>query len=221
MQSQGHIPHSPILICKKSSKHVSRAFDSVQTAAVLTSLQEQGIEDVYIELIKEIFTNSSMTVHLHKGSNKFNIRRGVRQEDSMLPKLLTATLETIFRRLPWETRGLQIDGEYLSNFCFADDIFICANIRHELQQMTKKLAESENQVLKMNKSKTKVMMENDTLVLYADNRRSRLLKATSTWNRYTASGTITKTRRFKDEFRPGGQHSPSSATSSRITLEHA
>ena len=31
-----------------------KAFDSVQTKAVLTSLQEQGIEDVYIELLEEI-----------------------------------------------------------------------------------------------------------------------------------------------------------------------
>ena len=47
--------------------------------AVPTSLQEQGLEDVYIELLMEMYTNTSMTVHLHKESNKINIRRGVRQ----------------------------------------------------------------------------------------------------------------------------------------------
>ena len=57
-----------------------KAFASVQTQAVLTSPQEQGIECAYIELLKEIYTNSSMTVHLHKESNKVNIRRGLRQE---------------------------------------------------------------------------------------------------------------------------------------------
>ena len=31
-----------------------KAFDSVQTQAILTSLQEQGIEDVYIEILKDI-----------------------------------------------------------------------------------------------------------------------------------------------------------------------
>ena len=36
-----------------------KAFDSTQ--AVLISLQEQGIEDMYIELLKEIYTNSSMS----------------------------------------------------------------------------------------------------------------------------------------------------------------
>ena len=36
-----------------------KAFDSVQTQAILTSLQEQGIEDVYIEILKDIYTDSS------------------------------------------------------------------------------------------------------------------------------------------------------------------
>ena len=76
-----------------------KAFDSVQTQAVLTLLQEQGIEDVYIKLLKETYTNSSMTVYLHKESNKINIWRGVRQGDTKSPKLFTATLESIFRQM--------------------------------------------------------------------------------------------------------------------------
>ena len=43
-----------------------KAFDSVQTQAILTSLQEQGIEDVYIEILKDIYADNSVTVHLHK-----------------------------------------------------------------------------------------------------------------------------------------------------------
>ena len=35
-----------------------KAFDTVQTQAILTSLQEQGIEDVYIEILKYIYTDS-------------------------------------------------------------------------------------------------------------------------------------------------------------------
>ena len=46
---------------------------------------------------------------------------------------------------------------------------ICANTPHELQQMLQELPdESENQALKMNKSKTKVMIENDTTI-YVNN----------------------------------------------------
>ena len=74
-----------------------KAFDSVQTQAILTSLQEQGIEDVYMEILKDIYTDSSVTVHLHKESEKIRIKRGVRQGDTISPKLFTETLESIFR----------------------------------------------------------------------------------------------------------------------------
>ena len=78
-------------------------------------------------------------------------------------KLFTAALDSIFRRLTWETRGLKINGEYLSHLRFADDILICTNTPYELQQMPQELAdESENHGLKLNKSKKKVMMKNDT-----------------------------------------------------------
>ena len=102
-----------------------KAFDSVQTQAILTSLQEQGIEDVYIEILKEIYTDSSVTVHLHKEGEKIRIKRGVRQGDTISPKLFTATLESVFRRLNWENKGVKIDGQFLSNLCFAVDIFLC------------------------------------------------------------------------------------------------
>ena len=62
-----------------------KAFDSVQTQAILTSLQEQGIEDVYIEILKDIYTDSSVTVHLHKESEKIRIKRGVREGDTISP----------------------------------------------------------------------------------------------------------------------------------------
>ena len=68
-----------------------------------------------------------------------------------------------------ETRSLKIDGEYLSHFCFADDILICANAPHELQQLLQEIAdENENQGLKMNNSKTKVMTENNSPI-YVNN----------------------------------------------------
>ena len=41
------------------------SFDSVQIQAILISFQEQGIENVYTELLNEIYSKSSMTVHLH------------------------------------------------------------------------------------------------------------------------------------------------------------
>ena len=58
--------------------------------------------------------------------------------------------------------------------------------------------ESENQGLKMNKSKTKLMMDRDAVSDTKD----------------------TETKTLQEESRPDGQYSPSTATSSRVTLEH-
>ena len=79
-----------------------------------------------------------MTVHLHTESNNINTRRRVRQGDTISPKLFTAALESLLRRL---TRGLNIDGEYLSHLRFGDDIFICANTLHEVHQLLQELAD--------------------------------------------------------------------------------
>ena len=123
-----------------------KAFDSVQTQAILTSLQEQGIEDVYIEILKDIYTDSSVTVHLHKESETIRIKRGVRQGDTISPKLFTATLESIFRRLNWENKGVKIEGEFLSNVRFADDIFLCTETPQELQHMLQELFDESRRV---------------------------------------------------------------------------
>ena len=74
---------------------------------LLASLKEKGIEDVYIELLKEIYTNYLTIVHI-------STRWGVRQGYTISPKLFMTAFETIFRRLTLETRGLKIDGEYIS-----------------------------------------------------------------------------------------------------------
>ena len=71
-----------------------KAFDSVQTQAISTSLQEHGIEYVYVEILKDIYSDSSVTVHMHKDM-KIRIKRGVRQADTISPKLFTATRESI------------------------------------------------------------------------------------------------------------------------------
>ena len=177
---------------------------------------------MYIKLLKEIYTNISVTVHLHKESNTINIRRRVRQRETISPKLFTTAFESIFQRLTWETRGLKIDGEYLTHLRLADNILICANTRYELQQMLlQELAdENENQGLKMNKSKAKVMMEtmhqynvNNTQIEKVEN-YIYLGQRYSTRSKKTRQGDSKKNHGRMDNIRQAH------ATSSRITLEY-
>ena len=67
---------------------------------------------MYIEILKDIYADSSVTVHMHKESETIRIKRRARQGDTISPKqLLTATFESIFRRLNRENKGVRIDFE--------------------------------------------------------------------------------------------------------------
>ena len=134
------------------------------TQAILTLLQEQEIENVYTEILKDTYTDSSVTVHLHKEREKIRIKRGVRHGDTISPKLFTTLLDSIFRRfLNWENKGVKIDGEFLSHLNFADDIFLCTETSQELQHMIQELSEESWRMgLKMNIAKRKVMVVDNT-----------------------------------------------------------
>jgi ribonuclease HII len=135
-----------------------KAFDSVDTQAILSSLEEQGVEPTYISLLANIYTNCTSHVQLHKESKPINIKKGVRQGDTISPKLFTSCLENIFRSLNWEENGIQINGEYLNHLRFADDIVIISESKEQLQVMLQELAtESKKRGLKLNKGKTKTM----------------------------------------------------------------
>ena len=83
--------------------------------------------------------------------------------------LLALTSCSALRRLNWENKGLKIDGEYLIHLRFADDIFLCTETPQELEMMLQKLCEESNlSGLRMNISKTKVMVEDNTQI-YVNN----------------------------------------------------
>ena len=68
---------------------------------ILTSLQEQGIEDVYIEILEYIYTDSSVTVHLHKESEIIRMKRGARQGAPSHPSCSRQHWRALFRRLDY------------------------------------------------------------------------------------------------------------------------
>ena len=55
-------------------------------------------------------------------SEEIPILRGVRQEGPVSPKLSSATVPEAFKNLPLEEKGINIDGEKLSDLRFADDV---------------------------------------------------------------------------------------------------
>jgi len=67
-------------------------------------------------------------------------------------------LEDVFKMLPWENKGVNVDGTYFQHLRFADDIVLISSDIQELKNMLESLNKAANAVgLKMNLSKTKIM----------------------------------------------------------------
>ena len=73
--------------------------DSVESKAILTSLEKRGIDEGYIDALAEIQNVASTVAMLHTESNKIPIRKGARQGGTISPKLFTVTLEDLFCNL--------------------------------------------------------------------------------------------------------------------------
>ena len=58
---------------------------------------------------------------------------------------------------------MKIDGEFLTNLRFADDIFLCTETQQEPEQMLKELSDKSRRMgLEMNIAKPKVMVVDNT-----------------------------------------------------------
>ena len=86
--------------------------------------------------------------------------KGVKQGDPISPKLFTACLEPVFRKLNRKQiqKGIKISDDIVSNLRFSDDIAIFGNSLKELKVMLEDLSmESAEVGMFMNFTKTKVM----------------------------------------------------------------
>ncbi|KAG1664810.1 Serine/threonine-protein kinase Sgk3 [Nymphon striatum] len=112
----------------------------------------------YIRMLDQIFRLGTSNIKLHNNTNKIGLEKGVRQGDSISPKIFTACLENVFRYLNWTSKGILINGDSLTNLRFADDVVLFSESPQELQLMVEELRTASNKVgLEINLSKTKVM----------------------------------------------------------------
>jgi hypothetical protein len=136
-----------------------KAFDSIKTWAMLQSLQRCHIDYRYIEVLKCLYENATMSVRVQDQSTEaIPLQRGVRQGDVISPKLFTNAMEDAFKLLDWKGFGININGECITHLRFADDIVVMAKSLEELSTMLGGLNRVSQQVgLRMNMDKTKVM----------------------------------------------------------------
>ena len=114
---------------------------------------------------------------------------------------------------------MKIDGEFLSNLRFADDIFLCTETPQEPQQLQELSDESRRMGLKMNIAKTKVMVV-DTNPIKVNNVLIENVQG-CTWDNTTATRKRTRTKRYNEESWQAGRHTPNTGISSKATLPSA
>ncbi|XGW24757.1 hypothetical protein V3C99_006316 [Haemonchus contortus] len=75
------------------------AFDTVETEAVIEALGNQGVLIKYIRMFRELYDNFTTRISPFYKEVIINVKRGVRQGDTIPPKLFSAALENIVRHL--------------------------------------------------------------------------------------------------------------------------
>ena len=136
-----------------------KAFDTINQHKMLEALTECRIDHRYTNMIKHIYQNATASVRLGDvQTNKFPIQRGVRQGDTISPKLFITLLEHICKKTNLNEKGVNVNGERLGHLRFADDIVLLCDRLDEARELLNRLYLSSLEVgLKINMSKTQIM----------------------------------------------------------------
>ncbi len=87
-----------------------KAFDSVETNAVIQALKNQGIHTAYIRTTQEIYRNATTVLKLHQDSEPITIKKGsATGRHHVTIKLFVATLEEIFKKVNLEDKQYECE----------------------------------------------------------------------------------------------------------------
>ncbi|KAE9415931.1 hypothetical protein Angca_004400, partial [Angiostrongylus cantonensis] len=117
---------------------LEKAFDSIEIEAVMEALGNQGVPTQYIKILRELYNNFTTKISPFYNDINVDVKRGVRQGDTISPKLFTATLQNVMRTLEWDNMGVKIDGRQIHHLRFADDIVL---ITPDISQAERVLAD--------------------------------------------------------------------------------
>ncbi|CAM4498195.1 unnamed protein product [Leuciscus chuanchicus] len=106
-------------------------FSTMDHVQVLNQLLERTRE---YKMPLELNSNCATTITLFDRPLNIKVGRGVKQGDTISPKLFTACLEQIFRQLNWDEVGIKINGRWLNHLRFADDIVLIGCSAVDVQQ---------------------------------------------------------------------------------------
>ena len=104
-----------------------KAFDKIQHAFMMKTLQRMGIEGTYLNTVKVIYDKLTENIILNGEKLKaFPLRSGTRQRCPLSPLLFNIVLEVLATaiREEKEINGIHIGNEYVTLSLFSDDIIL-------------------------------------------------------------------------------------------------
>ena len=139
----------------------AKAFDCVDHNKLWKIIQDMGIPDHLVCLLRNLYAGQEATVRTGLGTTDwFKIGKGVRQGCLFLPCLFILYAEYIMRNagLDEAQTGIKIAGRNTNNLRYADDTTCMAASEEELKSLLMKVKEESEKVgLKLNIQKTKIM----------------------------------------------------------------
>ncbi len=105
---------------------------------MIRSLKNQAISECLVKIINDMYTDLKARIIRDVTDPYFNIERGVRQDDPLSPILFNCQLE-VFRTLNWDSKWIKINGEYLNNLRFAEDIILFLDDQNQLENLAEEL----------------------------------------------------------------------------------
>src|SRR5438034_7886829 len=110
-----------------------KAFDRVKHDKLRDVMVKAGIPELEMKLIIDLYWNQHASVGVEgEGSRSFSIRRGVRQGCIVSPILFNLYSEFMIREALERIKGIQFEGENISNLRYADYAVLIADSRKKL-----------------------------------------------------------------------------------------
>uniref|UniRef100_A0A7I4YV28 Reverse transcriptase domain-containing protein n=1 Tax=Haemonchus contortus TaxID=6289 RepID=A0A7I4YV28_HAECO len=98
----------------------------------------QGVPTQHIRMLHELHDDFTTSISPSYKEVIINVKRGVRQGDSISPEFFRAALENIMHHLEWENQDVKVDDRAQHHLRFADDIVL---ITPNIEQAKRMLAE--------------------------------------------------------------------------------
>ncbi|KAK6755719.1 hypothetical protein RB195_014234 [Necator americanus] len=92
---------------------LKKAFNLVEMEAVVEALDNQGVPTQYIKVLRELYSNFTTGISPFYKNIIIDVKREVRQGDTISPKIFAATLENAMRKLEWDDMEVKVDGRQL------------------------------------------------------------------------------------------------------------